>query len=286
VSAIGGAELSGGELREIRGPAAIGGGAKRFFELLWLVALTDFRKTYYGSALGYLWSLVRPLLLFGVLLFVFTQIFRLGSQVPHYPVLLLLGIVLYTFFQEGTSKAVTSVLGREGIVRKTQFPRLVIPLATVITTLLDFGLNMVAVVIFMVGFGVYPMWTWLFFPLIVLLLLVLTTSVAMVLSTLYVRYRDVGIIWGVAVTALMYATPVIYPFEIVPAKFQHILFLNPLTPIFVQARTWIVDRSAPGALTTAGGWLYLAPAIAIYAGICALAVWKFNRDAPGIAEAL
>jgi len=229
---------------------------------------------------------VRPLLLFGVLLFVFTQIFRLGSQVPHYPVLLLLGIVLYTFFQEGTSKAVTSVLGREGIVRKTQFPRLVIPLATVITTLLDFGLNMVAVVIFMVGFGVYPMWTWLFFPLIVLLLLVLTTSVAMVLSTLYVRYRDVGIIWGVAVTALMYATPVIYPFEIVPAKFQHILFLNPLTPIFVQARTWIVDRSAPGALTTAGGWLHLAPAIAIYAGICVLAVWKFNRDAPGIAEAL
>jgi len=281
------ADLVGDELREIRGPSAVGGGTKRFFELLWLVASTDFKKTYYGSMLGYVWSLARPLLLFAVLLFAFTQIFRIGSDViAHYPVVLLFGIVMFTFFQEATSNALVSVLNREGIVRKTQFPRLVIPLATVMTALLNFGVNLIAVLIFMLAFGVYPMWTWLYFPVIVFLLFVITVAVAMLLSTLYVRYRDVGIIWSVVAVALMYATPVIYTFDIVPAKFHNILFLNPLTPIFVQARTWMIDQSAPGALTTAGGWLHLAPAMVIYAGLCVLALWKFNRDAPMIAEAL
>jgi ABC-2 type transport system permease protein len=280
-------DLMGDELHEIRGPSALGGGGKRFFELLWLVASTDFRKTYYGSFLGYLWSLLRPLMLFGVLLFVFTQIFfRGGPPVPHYAEWLLLGIVMFTFFQEASSNGVTSVVGRESIVRKTQFPRLVIPLATVLTAFLNFCVNMVAVLIFIVALGVHPMLTWLYFPVIVALVFVITLATSMLLSTLYVRYRDVGIIWGVLVVALMYATPVIYPFESVPAKFQHILFLNPLTPIFVQARTWMIDNSAHGALTSAGGWVYLLPAMAIYAGICLLAIWKFNRDAPMIAEAL
>jgi ABC-2 type transport system permease protein len=281
-----GTELAEEELRELYGPSALGGGLRRFLELLWLVAVTDFKKTYYGSVLGYVWSLIRPLMLFGVLLFVFTQIFRLGAIVPHYPVVLLLGIVLFTLFQDATTNAVVAVVSREGIVRKTQFPRLVSPLATVLTKLLDFGVNMVAVVIFLFAFGVHPMLTWLFFPVTVLYLLVLTTAVSMLLSTLFVRYRDVGIIWGVLSTALFYATPVIYVMQMVPAKFQHIILLNPLTPIFIQTRSWIIDRSAPGAVATAGGWLHLAPSFAIYVAICLIAIWKFNRDAPVIAEAL
>jgi ABC-2 type transport system permease protein len=108
----------------------------------------------------------------------------------------------------------------------------------------------------------------------------------MLLSTLYVRYRDVGIIWGVVSTALFYATPVLYVIQMVPAKFQHLILLNPLTPIFIQTRTWMIDRSAPGAVSTAGGWLHLAPSLAIYVAICLFAIWKFNRDAPVIAEAL
>lgn len=264
----------------------MGGGGRRFLELLWLVALTDFKKTYYGSVLGYVWSIIRPLMLFGILLFVFTQIFRLGSVVPHYPVVLLMGIVLFTLFQDATANAVVAVVSREGIVRKTQFPRLVSPLATVLTKLLDFGVNMIAVVIFVIAFGIHPMWTWVLFPVIVLYVLVLTMAVAMLLSTLYVRYRDVGIIWGVVSTALFYATPVLYVIQMVPAKFQHLILLNPLTPIFIQTRTWMIDRSAPGAVSTAGGWLHLAPSLAIYVAICLFAIWKFNRDAPVIAEAL
>ena len=114
--------------------------------------------------LGYLWSLLRPLMLFGVLLFVFTQIFRIGTDVPNYPVLLLFNIVLFGFFQEATTTAVTSVVAQEGIVRKTQFPRLVIPLAIVLTALFNLGLNLVVVFIFILAYGVDPMWTWLLLP--------------------------------------------------------------------------------------------------------------------------
>ncbi len=146
----------------MRGPSALGGGRQRFFDLLWLLAVTEFKRVYFGTVLGYLWSLVRPLMLFGVLLFVFTQVFRIGSeQVEHYPVMLLLGIVLFTFFQESTTNAVTSVVTQEGIVRKTQFPRLVIPLATVLTGAFNLGLNLVVVFVFVLAFGVEPTWTWL-----------------------------------------------------------------------------------------------------------------------------
>ena len=274
------------ELRDVTGPAALGGGRRRFFDLLYLVSVTEFKRTYFGTVLGYLWSLMRPLMLFGVLLFVFTQIFRIGSQVPHYAGLLLLNVVLFSFFQEATLNAVGSVVGQEGIVRKTQFPRLVIPLAIVFTSVFNLGMNLIAVFIFIICLGVAPMWTWLFFPVIVLLVFFFTVAVSMLVSTLYVRFRDVAIIWGVGATVLFYGTPVLYPLESVPSRFHQIILLNPLTPIFQQARSWMIDRSAPGALAAAGGWLHLLPAIGIYIGVCVLAVWVFNREAPHVAEQL
>src|SRR4051794_18728886 len=195
------AEPMNAELRPVQGPSALGGGRSRFFDLLYLISVTEFKKTYFGTVLGYVWSLLRPLLLFAVLLFVFTKIIRIGSQVDHYPVLLLFNMVVFGFFQEATTQAVTSVVSQEAIVRKTQFPRLVIPMSVVLTALFNLGANMVAVVIFLVAFNVSPEWTWLFFPLIVAALFVLASAVAMLLSALYVRFRDVAIIWGVAVTA-------------------------------------------------------------------------------------
>lgn len=272
------------ELVEVPGPSALGGGWRRFFELLYLIAVTDFKKNYFDTALGYLWSLARPLMLFGVLLFVFTKIFRIGSEVEFYPVLLLFNIVLMSFFQEATIGSVTSVVSQEGIVRKTHFPRLVIPLSIVVTGIFNLGLNLVAVLIFMVAFGVTITWTWLLFPLIVLALFVITVAMAMLLSALYVRFRDVGIIWSVVVTALFYATPVLYPLEIVPTEYVQWILVNPLTPIFEQARHWVIDPSAPGAIEAAGSIWKLLPAFAIYVGTCIAAVVIFRREAPRIAE--
>ena len=181
------------------------------------MSVTEFKRVYFGTVLGYLWSLIRPLMLFGVLLFVFTQVFKIGSdQVEHYPVLLLLGIVLFTFFQESTTNAVTSVVAQEGVVRKTQFPRLVIPLSTVLTGAFNFCLNLVVVFAFIFAFGVEPTWTWLLFPIALALLFVFTAAVGMALSVLYVRFRDVAIIWTVVAQVLFYATPILYPVDFKP----------------------------------------------------------------------
>jgi ABC-2 type transport system permease protein len=280
------------ELREVHGPSALGGGRRRFGDLLWLMAVTEFRRTYFGTVFGYLWSLVRPLMLFGVLLFVFTQVFRVGSGLDDYPVLLLLGIVQYTFFQEATTAALTSVVAQEGVVRKTQFPRLVIPLATVLTSFFNFCLNLVIVLVFILAWGVEPMWTWLLFPVAVAALFVLTAAVSTILSVLFVRFRDVAIIWTVLAQILFYATPILYPLGPVNGEAflkewqEHLLMLNPLAVIFEQVRVWILEPSAPTAAEAAGGALHLLPPLAIYIGVCAFAVWIFNREAPRIAEDL
>jgi ABC-2 type transport system permease protein len=274
------------QLREIDGPSAIGGGRRRFFELLWLVSMNEFKMTYFGTVLGYFWSLIRPLLLFGVLLLVFTKIFRLGSGVPNYPVLLLLNIVLFTLVQEATTGAVTSIVGNQGILRKTQFPRLVIPLSIVLTALFNLGLNLIAVFAFIFIYGVEPLWTWLLLPVILVPLVGLTVALSMLLSALYVRFRDAAIIWSVAITILFYGTPILYPIEVVPSSLRTAELFNPLTPIFVQARKWIIDADAPSALSAAGSVPRLMISVAVFSLICFLGVWIFRREAPRIAEAL
>ena len=273
-------------LREVRGPSALGGGWRRFVELLLLMAATEFKRTYFGTALGYVWSVARPLMLFGVLLAVFTQVFRIGSEVPEYPVLLLFNIVLFSFFSEATVTAVTSIVGQEAIVRKTQFPRLVIPLSVVLTTLFNLALNLTVVFVFILAWGIDPAWSWLGFPLILVLLFVITTAVSMIVSSLYPRFRDVSIIWSVLSTLLFYATTMLYPLEIVPYRRRDVLVINPLTPLFELARSWIIDPTAPGPVSAAGGWDGLAAPIAIYVATCVLAVFLFNREAPRIAEEL
>jgi ABC-2 type transport system permease protein len=276
-------------LREMSGPSALGGGFRRFFDLLWLMSATEFKRTYFGTVFGYLWSLVRPFMLFAVLLFVFTQVFKIGHELDNYPVLLLLGIVLFTFFQEASTTAVTSVVAQESVVRKTQFPRLVIPLSTVLTAAFNFCLNMIVIAVFILAWGVDPTWTWLLFPFALLALLVLTAAVSTILSVLFVRFRDMAIIWTVAAQMLFYATPILYPLGkpgLNNPSIEKFLMINPLAVIFEQVRVWVLEPNAPTAAQAAGGALHLLPAATIFVAICLFSVWIFNRDAPRIAEAL
>jgi ABC-2 type transport system permease protein len=274
------------ELREVRGPSAFGGGWRRAVDLLYLIAVTEFKRNYLGTVLGYLWSLARPLLLFAVLLVVFTQAFDLGDTVRHYPVLLLFNIVLFGLFQDATTQAVGSIVGQESVVRKTQFPRIVIPLAVVLTSVFNFAVNLVVVLGFLLASGITPRWTWLLFPVLVGLLVVLTTATSTILSALYPRFRDTGIIWSVTVTALFYATPVLYPLEIMSGTLQRVLSMNPLAPLFELARKWVIDPDAPGPAAAAGGAGWLLVPAAVFAATCLLAVWLFDREAPRIAEEL
>jgi ABC-2 type transport system permease protein len=277
-------------LRDVGGPSALSGGWRRFWELTFLLASTDFKRTYFGTALGYLWSVGRPLLLFAVLVEVFTHVFRLGSQVTHYPVFLLMNMVLFGFFQEATTTSVPSIVGQEGIVRKTQFPRLSIPTAVVLTAFFNLLLNLVVVFVFILAFGVSPMWTWLLTPVILAMFWAITLPVSMLVSSLYPRFRDLLIIWTVFVTALFYASPVLYPFDRVAATSHtlgKLIALNPLTPMLELARKWIIDPNAPSpGSAAAGGPARLAVSIAITLGLFVAAIWVFRREAPRIAEEL
>ena len=275
------------ELEEITGPSAIGGGRRRFFDLLWLNSITEFKLGYHGTVLGFLWSFARPLMLFAVLLVVFTQVFELGDQVENYAPMLLLNILLFQFFAQATEQSTTSVVRSESVVRKMQFPRLVIPLAVVATNILQLAFSMIVVFVFIVLYGVDPQWTWILFPIGLGALIVLTTAVSMLLSVLFVRVRDISILWAVASTAIFYAAPILYPIEVAPQKFQDVILLNPLTPIFVQIREWVFDPNAPGAVESAhGNPLLLIIPFGIAIAICVAAPLVFNREAPRVAEEL
>lgn len=272
-------------MEDVRGPTALGVSPDRFWQLLWLMARTEFKLRYQGSLLGYAWSVASPLLLFGVLYLVFNQIIRFGEGVEGYPVMLLLNIMLFRFFSESTQSSVSSVVTREALVRKSRFPRSVIPLAVVLTAAIGLCLNLVVVFGYVLLYGVEPSATWLLLPVILTLLLALTVGASLLLSSLYVRYRDVAQIWTVLSLALFYLTPVLFPIEIAPEGIQDVLVINPLAPLLIEARQWIIDPQAPGVLEVAGAWGIVGPALAGIA-ICALGVLSFQREAQRAAEDL
>jgi ABC-2 type transport system permease protein len=273
--------------QEIRGPSAYGGGWRRFVHLTWLIAVTDYRLTYFGSALGYLWSLMRPLMLFGVLYLVFSSFLKFGDDIPHYRDLLLMNIVLFTFFSEATGQSVRAVLNRETLVRKMHFPRMVIPLSVVVTSMLNLAGNLGAVFVFILIDHVQVRWTWLLFPLLLVPLVLFTAAMSMILSSLYVSYRDIGPIWAVLTQLLFYATPVLYAIEVVdPAGLQKVLLSNPLAAILQQARHWLIDPDAPGFAGAIGGFAWWLLPVGIFFAVCAFGLWIFNREAPKIAERL
>jgi ABC-2 type transport system permease protein len=279
------------------GPAAIEDDARRFFSLTYMLATTDFKLRYFGSALGYLWSLVRPFLFFGILYVVFTQVFSLGKGVPHYPVYLLTGIILWTFFIETTTNNVQSLVAREGLLRKIRFPRLVIPLSVSVTAMFNLGMNMIAVLVFTLANGVYPKWSWLELPVLILLLAVLAIGIGMLLSALYVRYRDVQPIWEVASQALFYASPILYPATAYKGL-MHLAMINPIAAILTQMHAaWIGDGTVTvnghqvpyhvqDAAQAIGGAPRLLIPLGIIFGLFFLGLWFFNREAPRIAENL
>ena len=184
-------DVAGGPAR-YRGPSALGDDLRRFWSLTFTLAATDFKLRFFGSALGYLWTLMRPLLLFGVIYVVFTEVVRFGEGVEHYPVYLLMAIVMFSFFSEATSRGVTSLVERENLLRKIRFPRLVIPLSVTLAALFNLGANLVVVFVFVFVSGVPPPLDWVQMPLLIAMLVVLATGVTMLLSALYVRYRDIA----------------------------------------------------------------------------------------------
>jgi ABC-2 type transport system permease protein len=283
------AELPGQPLgRPIKGPSALGGDLRRLAHLTLTLAIMEFKLRFMGSALGYLWQLMRPLLLFGVLYIVFTEFVKVGKAVDFYPVVLLTNIVLFTFFLEGTGGAVGSVVEREALVRKIQFPRMAIPVSVVLTASFNLALNLLVVLIFALASGVTPRPSWLQAIPLVALLAIFTSGMAMLLSALYVRFRDVRPIWDVISQALFYATPVIYTIDALSKAdwIKHLIMSNPLAAILEQMRHAVIDPNAPTAAAAVGGTARLLVPLGAIALVAGLGFWYFNREAPRIAEDL
>ena len=280
--------------RPISGPSALTRDWSRFWHLTFNIARTQWKLRFFGSVLGYVWQLMRPLLMFGVLWVFFTKIGHIANQpgrAQHFYGAQLLGsIVLFTFFAESTSGAVRSVVENEALVRKIQFPRMVIPLAVVLGALFNLGLNLIVVFIFALGSGVGPMWSWAELPLIVAVLAAFSGGLAMLLSALYVYFRDVAPIWDVISQILFYASPVIIPLAAVQrnvsATVLHVYMLSPLATIFQQFRHAVINHAAPGASVALGGTAGLLEPLAIVVGVFALGFVVFNRTAPYVAENL
>jgi ABC-2 type transport system permease protein len=277
------------DVETIGGPSALAGGPRRFFHLTWTLAVHEFKLRFFGSVLGYFWQLMRPLLLFGILYLVFAVILKVGGNVRYFPAVLLLNIVLFTFFADATTISVRSVVDRESLVRKIRFPRLVIPSAVVLTAGFNFGLNLIVVLVFAAASGVRPHWTWLLLPVIVALIGALTLGTAMLLSALFVRFRDIQPIWDVVLQGLFYATPILYPIETVQhhsGALASAMMGSPLAAIIEQARVWIIDPSAPTAADVIGSVPRLLVPFGLLAAIVAMGFWYYNREAPHVAERL
>jgi ABC-2 type transport system permease protein len=269
-----------------RGPSALGDDFRRFLSLTYTLAVTDFKLRFFGSALGYLWSLARPLLLFGTLYFVFTEIVRFGEGVEHYPVYLLSSIVLFTFFSETTSRGVGALVERENLLRKMRFPRMVIPLSVALHSLFNLGLNLIVVFAFIFASGIEPTLDWVQIPLLIGMIVFFAVGVTMLLSALYVRFRDVEPIWEVALQLLFYGSPVIYVITTVPESFRELVMFNPIASILTQWRHAVIDQDAPTAGTAIGGLELIVVPVVLVLVIFALGWWVFTREAPRIAENL
>jgi ABC-2 type transport system permease protein len=233
------------------------------FILLKQLVISDFKLRYQGSVLGYVWSLLRPLAIFTILYIVFGKVLQIGGEVQYYSVYLLLGIILWNFFVEVTSGSVTAIVGKGDLMRKLNFPRYVIIVAGSLSALINLAINLAIVFVLMrIQHIPLDVSNALIIPLI-LELYIFSLGVAFLLSSIYVKFRDVGYIWEVVLQAAFYATPIIYPLSRVAAestRLAKLLSLSPMTQIIQQAREYLVTgQTLTPARVFEGGWLRLVP---------------------------
>ncbi|HEY1358458.1 MAG TPA: ATP-binding cassette domain-containing protein [Thermoleophilaceae bacterium] len=267
-------------------PTAMGADLGELWRLTRVLARIEIRVHYEDSALGYLWSLLRPLALFAVLYLIFSRAVGLADGVRDFPLYLLSAIVLWTFFVEAVSGGLPSLVASQPLLRRMRFPRLAVPLSLVVKALFTLAMNFVVVAVFLAIAEATPRLSWLEVPVLVLLVTILATGLTVWLSTLHVRYRDTLQLWTVAQQLLFYASPIIYVAGRYPDAVERVLALNPLAAIFTQLRHALIDPSAPTAAASVGGTIYLLIPLAIIAGVAGFGFWSFARHAPRISEEL
>jgi ABC-2 type transport system permease protein len=248
---------------------------------------TDFKLRYQGSFLGYAWSLLRPLFMFAILYIVFVRVFPLGKGIPHYPVYLFMGIMLWNFFTEMTQQSLSSIVGRGDLIRKIRIPRWVIVFSSSISALINLGLNLIVLVAFMVLNHVDIMRSMVLLPLLLFEVYLLALGLSLFLSALYVKFRDVSYIWDVVLQAGFYLTPILYPLARVNnLLFEKLILLSPIAQALQDARYAVVSHD-PAVVTTNrifdGGWYQLIP-FAVVLVLLAAGLVYFKSQANSFAE--
>jgi len=206
-------------------------------------AVTDLKIKYKNSVLGFFWTFLEPLLLLTVLYLVFTNIFQ--SDIEHYPLFILLGLILYGMLQKGTDLGLNSLSSKSGLLTQIYFPREIPAISATITASLMLIFELIVFAIFMVIFQIMPSLTILLLPLILLLEFFLILGLSFPLSVLNVRYNDVQFIWRVVLQAGFFLTPIFYKLEILPETLQNILKYSPMVQILEMARSVTIYNSLP-----------------------------------------
>jgi ABC-2 type transport system permease protein len=236
--------------------------SKRNRALLAELVRTDFKLRYQGSFLGYAWSLLRPLMLFGILYVIFALVIKSSDGIPHFPVYLLLGIVLWTFFTDMTAQSLGSVVGRGDLIRKIRIPRWIIVFSSSIAALINLGLNLLVVVVAMLINHVSLMGTVVFLPLLLIEIYLFALGLSLFLAAAFVKFRDLGFIWEVVLQLGFYLTPILYAMTLLPHRFQKLQLLNPMAQAMQDSRYALISHS-PKVITISrvfdGGWYRLIP---------------------------
>ncbi|MBR0371496.1 MAG: ABC transporter permease [Methanobrevibacter sp.] len=248
---------------------------------------TDFKLRYQGSVLGYLWALLRPLMMFAILYIVFAKLLRFGGDIPHYPVYLLTGTTMWSFFTECTSQGIQAMVVRGDLIRKISFPKYIVVVSATLTAVINMLINLVVVVIFALINGVEPSWTWLLVPLSLVELYTLALGISFLLGAINVKYRDITSIWDVCIQALFYAVPIIYPITMVASTSTiaaKIILINPIAQAIQDIRYNLITHET---ITTwnyvSNFWLQILPIIIIVL-ILVFATIYFRKKSKYFAE--
>jgi ABC-2 type transport system permease protein len=252
--------------------------------LLKQLVQTDFKLRYQGSALGYMWTLLRPLAIFTTLFIVFDKFLKIGAAIPNYSVYLLLGILLWSYFTEVTNNGITSIAGKGDLIRKINFPKYVIVLAGSFSALINLFINFIVLTVFMVLVGVDVSPAIFLLPLVLLQLFVFSLSLGFLLSALYVKFRDISYIWEVLLQAAFYATPILYPLTLVPEVAAKILILNPMAQIIQDARYLLVTQETITIDQLYGTHLIRLVPYGIVLLFCLFSVYYFRKQSKFFAE--
>ena len=248
---------------------------------------TDFKLRYQGSVLGYLWALLRPLMMFAILYVVFAKLLKFGGDIPHYPVYLLAGTTLWSFFTECTSQGIQAIVVRGDLIRKLCFPKYIVVVSATLTAVINLLINLGVVIIFALINGVTPSWTWLIVPVLVLELYMLALGVSFLLGAINVKYRDITSIWDVLTQALFYAIPIIYPIAMVAETSQaaaKAILLNPISQIIQDVRYCLITDQTITTWGYVGNPFLKAVPILLVILILIWGSWYFRKKSKKFAE--